>query len=334
MIDPRLPGLATATDDSAMAAFLALALGERWPRLRHVGHAVLKHTPGKHCVIEYRVELDGNGSGRLIGKLYREPRGAIRYGHLRSVHAHVGTNGHVGHPLGVPEPLAYIAELGMVLETAVPGTELSRLGVDADWTVAMRAVAENLAILHDLPSPAETRTMADHVHKLCRPRPHELIAAHPDFADVVGNILQALALVDAGTNGHSSLVHGDLGMGQILLSGARAYFVDLDGLCRSHAALDIANFLVSLRLKLGPLSAEPERVFIDRYRELRPGESLADLDAYQALAYLRRAVAGFRPAARPEARERGERLLAIANWIARAAMDAMPGPGIPQRGEP
>jgi hypothetical protein len=123
-------------------------------------------------------------------------------------------------------------------------------------------------------------------------------------------------------------------MGQILLSGARAYFVDLDGLCRSHAALDIANFLVSLRLKLGPMSAEPERVFIDRYRELRPGESLADLDAYQALAYLRRAVAGFRPTATPEARERGERLLAIANWIARAAMDAMPGTGIPQRWQP
>src|SRR5258705_3536490 len=118
----------------------------------------------------------------------------------------------------------------MVLETAVPGTELSRMGAETDWTVAMRAVAENLAILHDLPSSAETRTMADHVHKLCRPRPHELIAAHPDFADAVGNILQALALVDAGTNGHSSLVHGDLGMGQILLSGARAYFVDLDGL--------------------------------------------------------------------------------------------------------
>ena len=326
MIDPKLIGLARATDDGAMREILASALHDRRPRLSNLRHAVLKHSPGKRCVIEYWLELDGTGEERLIGKLYREPRGAARFGQLKLVHEHAAANGDGQPPLGVPEPLAYIAELGMVLERAVPGTELSRLGPEADWPGAVRAVADNLAILHGLPIAAEPKSLSDHVRKLCRPSPGELMAARPDLADSVENILQALALVDAGGGGRACLVHGDLGLGQVLLAGSRAYFVDLDGLCRSPAALDIANFLVSLRMRMGPSSAELERAFTECYLERRPGESLAELDAYQALAYLRRAAAAFRQGSGPGAHERGERLLAIGNWVARAAMDAAPDP--------
>jgi len=321
VIDPRLPGLETATDDGAMRAILSRALGPERPPLRAVRHSVLKHAPGKHSVIEYRIEREGEGSERVIGKLYREPRAALRFGQLQRVHDHAA---HGGRPdaLGVPEPLAHVAELGMVLLRAVPGTELSRLDADADWIGAVRAVADNLAHFHCLPVPADTRSMADHVRRFCRPSASELVAMRPHLANSVENVLRALALVDGAGAGAASLVHGDLGLGQVLLSGSRAYFVDLDGLCRSHPALDVANFLISLRLRLGPLSAEPERAFVARYRECRPREALAELDAYQALAYLRRAAAAFRPPASPEAEARGERLLAIANWIARAAMEA------------
>ena len=68
MIDPRLPGLETATDDGAMRAILSRALGPERPPLRAVRHSVLKHAPGKHCVIEYRIEREGEGSERVIGK--------------------------------------------------------------------------------------------------------------------------------------------------------------------------------------------------------------------------------------------------------------------------
>ena len=326
MNDLRLPGLARATDDAAMHAILARTLEPRRNALGTVRLSVLKHTPGRHCVIEYRLE-HGSGEERLIGKLYREPRGPIRFEQLRQVFACSGVNGDGWQPLGVPEPLAYVAELGMVLQRAVPGTELSRLDGGTDWPAAMRAVADNLARLHELPVPAESRRMHDHVRRLCRPSPQELVAARPDLADPVENILQAISIVDREPVARECLVHGDLGMGQVLLADGRAYFVDLDGLCRSDPALDVANFLVSLRLKLGSGSSEAERAFTERYLERRPLEPLAHLDPYQALAYLRRALAGFRPGASAFARDRGERLLAIGNWIARSAVDSLPRAG-------
>ena len=46
------------------------------PPAAGVRHAVLKHTPGKRCVIEYWIDLPGADEERIIGKVYRGQRGA------------------------------------------------------------------------------------------------------------------------------------------------------------------------------------------------------------------------------------------------------------------
>jgi hypothetical protein len=320
-LDAKLGTLALAVDDRAMCERFAATLDSGRPPVAGVRHAVLKHTAGKRCVIEYWVDIPGADEERLIGKVYRDQRGARVFDTLRRLHAAARAGGRMAPLFHMAEPLAYYDDLSMVVQTAVPGVELSRLGAETDWSSVVRAVADNLAVLHELPADVETRTLGDLVHKLCRPRPDELVALRPELGDAVENILQAVALAEAADPG-TSVVHGDLGLGQVLWYEGRAAFVDLDGACRSHAALDVANFLVSLRLRLGPLSPGPERAFTERYRERRPGESLARLDAFEALAYLRRAAAAFRKAAEdPDGFERAQRLLAIGNWIARAAMD-------------
>lgn len=319
MIDPKLAALDRAVDDEVMRERFAATLDSGRPPVAGVRHAVLKHTPGKRCVIEYWIDLPGRVEERLIGKVYRDQRGARVFKALRRLHA-AASGVPDRPPFLMAEPLVYYDDLGMLVQTAVPGVELSRLGADGDWVLAMRAVADNLAALHDLTVDVEPRTIAELTHKLCRPRPDELAVLQPDLADAVENVVQALALADAAGPG-ASVVHGDLGLGQVLYADGRAFFVDLDGLCRSHAALDVANFLVSLRLRLGPMSPEPERVFTERYLERRPAESLAWLDAFEALAYLRRAAAAFRKSSGLDGLERAKRLLAIGNWIARAAVD-------------
>ena len=323
MIDSKLAALDRAVDDEAMRERFAATLNSGRPPVAGVRHAVLKHTPGKRCVIEYWIDLPGTDEERIIGKVYRDQRGARVYQSLRRLHAAAAAGAQDRPRFLMAEPLVYYDDLGMLVQTAVPGMSLSHLGTDGDWTGAMRAVADNLAALHDLAVDAAPCTVAELAHKLCRPRPDELVALRPELADEVDNIVEALALVDT-TGPGDCVVHGDLGLGQILFDGERAFFVDLDGLCRSHPALDVANFLVSLRLRLGPMSPEPERVFTERYLERRPGESLAWRDAFEALAYLRRAAAAFRKSSDIDGFERAKRLLAIGNWIARTAVDARP----------
>jgi len=324
MIDSKLATLGLVVDDDAMRERFAATLNSGRPPAAGVRHAVLKHTPGKRCVIEYWIDLPGADEERIIGKVYRGQRGARVYQSLRSLHAAATEGARNGTRFHMAEPLAYYDDLGMVVQTALPGVELSQLPASGDWPGAMRAAADNLAALHELPAAAEPRTLAELTHKLCRPRPGELVTARPELADAVKNIVQAVALADAGGPG-MNLVHADFGLGQVLYADGRAAFVDLDGVCRSHAALDVANFLVSLRLKLGPLSPGPERIFRDRYLERRPQESLAMLSAFEALAYLRRGAAVFRKASDRDDVERAGRLLAIGNWIARAALDGRPG---------
>ena len=286
MIDIKLSALDRATNDDAMRKRFAASLDSGRPPVTGVRHSVLKHTPGKRCVLEYWIDAPGVPEERLIGKVYRDQRGVRVFEALRRLHeatrGNGNGNGHDRPSFHMAEPLAYYDDLGMIVQTALPGVVLSQLPASGDWPGAMRAVADNLAALHELPAAAEPRTLAELTHKLCRPRPGELVTARPELADAVKNIVQAVALADAAGPG-MSLVHGDFGLGQVLYADGRAAFVDLDGLCRSHAALDVANFLVSLRLKLGPLSPEPERIFFERYLERRPGESMATLGAFEAL---------------------------------------------------
>ena len=196
MNDPKLESLGLVVDDDAMRERFAATLNSGRPPVAGVRHAVLKHTPGKRCVIEYWIDLPGADEERIIGKVYRGQRGARVYRTLRSLHA-AATEARNGTRFHMAEPLAYYDDLGMFVQTAVPGLSLSNLGADGDWTGAMRAVADNLAALHDLAVDVEPATVADLTHKLCRPRPGELVALRPELADEVENILQALALVDA-----------------------------------------------------------------------------------------------------------------------------------------
>ena len=162
-LDPRLPALRTATDDGAMAVLLAGRLEpagrSEWGGRLEVRHRVLKHTPGKRCVLRYRLAASG-GSGParvLVGKLYRPPRGERIFALQAALWDAAGRLPPSAGGFGMPEPLAYLPELSMILQTAVPGWPLTGLSAASDWGVALRQSADNLACLHRLSPPGWDR---------------------------------------------------------------------------------------------------------------------------------------------------------------------------------
>ena len=306
MSDRKLPGLALALDHAIMRAQLAAVReGEPFSQVRH---RVLKYTPGKRCVIEYL--LDGNGeprsSQRLIGKIYRKERGEVIFKNLRQL----WQAGGAGVSFGMPEPLAYLPDMRMVLQRFVPGRQLSDFSERDDLSTAVRCVAENLAALHGLAvATGEKKSLADHIRKYCHPGPQALIEACPEAAPLVENILVGLAQ-EASLNGAPICpVHGDLNLAQIFITGDRAFFIDLDGFCFSHAALDVGNFLITLQVHFSGKSDELRRIFLERYLSRRSPPMVAGLRPYQALAYLRRAVICFRQQAGADWPSQARRLL-------------------------
>jgi aminoglycoside phosphotransferase (APT) family kinase protein len=89
-------------------------------------------------------------------------------------------------------------------------------------------------------------------------------------------------------------VHGDLGLDQIFATDERAFFIDFDGACLSHPALDLGNFLVALQVHFGAQSDLLVRVFLESYLAQQSPRMLTGLRTYQAFTYLRRATICFR----------------------------------------
>jgi hypothetical protein len=325
--DLKLPGLKQALDDEQMLAVLPEVLdchaNDGGPGFNRVTHQILKHKPGKHCVIQYWLGSNGNGENvkSFIGKLYRHNRGERNYANLLKLWNASRGNGSQQSWLGMSEPLAYLPDLGMVLQSVVPGRQLSGFSERDDLAHAVRCVAHNLSVLHGLRvDAAEKKTINDHIEKKCHPGPRVLMEACPELTPLVEGILNELAEREKYLQGVPPCpVHGDLGLSQIFISADRAFFIDFDGFCLSHAALDTSNFLIALKVHFAPQSEALTRVFLAAYLQRQSREMLAGQQIYQALIYLRRAMICFRLQAHEDWCQHTRQFLEAGNAALRAS---------------
>ena len=286
----------------------ALISGRTFSRVRP---HVLKHVPGKRCVIAYEL-FDGNEAcGRVIGKLYRKDRGRAIFENLQSVWRAAHAEGVSATTFAMPRPLAYYPETGMVLQQAAPGEALANIKNCDALLEAVQHTARNLAALHRLPLPQlARRSWQDHLNKYCHPGPQALVEALPAFEPLVHACLTRMA--EDGNLSQAPLcpLHGDLNLTQIFIAAERAYFIDFDGMCLSHAALDAGNFLVALKVHFGEKGEILRHVFLETYLSHAPAALLSGLRTYQAFAYFRRAMIGFRRQSQPDWREHVQEMLA------------------------
>lgn len=338
MNDHKLPELARALNNEEMRSLLSLHLARLKSPFGHTGrpeglfsgreicevrHLVLKHTPGKRCVIEYWLELSGKprsrrAGRRVIGKMYRFNRGEKIFANLRALWnaAHSQACPAKGGIFGMPQPLAYLPDLGMIIQDVVPGRQLSRFTAVHYLPQAVRRVASNLAALHGLTvSVSEKKDLNDHIKKYCHPGPEVLGDGCPELRPLVESILNGLDADKTLQAAPVCSVHGDLGLSQIFVNEDRAFFIDFDGFCLSHAALDLSNFLVALKVHFERESGALARFFFETYLKSQSPERLAGFRIYQALTYLRRAMICFRWKSGPEWRQQVRQLLETSNAI-------------------
>ena len=318
--DPKLPELNRAFDEKEMRGMLTAALQRntqtRIGEISRVRHEVLKYKPGKHCVIKYRLEWEGNDSTStcLIGKLYRNNRGEHLFRKFQNLWNASQDTQQQDNLFRMPFPIAYVSDLGMILQTEVSGLPLSSISPSEDWNGPVRSVGRNVAALHRLNvSTGEKKTMSDHIKKYCHPGPQVLIAECPDLAHLVEPILYGLETDTGLQNAPVYPVHGDLAPTQILILDDHAFFVDLDGFCLSHPVLDIANFMTALTVHLGARSEGLKKTFIGTYLQFHSPEMLTGLRTYQAFIYLRRAMIRFRLKATNDWRHQVRLLLKTGN---------------------
>lgn len=308
--DRKLPGLALAFDAETMRSRLAQFVAPQAER-NELRIKLLKHAPGKRCVIAYRWEAEHEAVPRLclLGKMYRKERGRAVYENMQQLwQAATRAN------FEMAEPLGYLPELGMVLQRFLTGRRLADFSASEDLPKAIHHTAVNLAALHSIAvSHSETRGIDEHLRKYCHPGPEVLLAACPESAQLVESLLAGLHADKTLALAPLVPVHGDLNLAQIFIKDERAWFIDFDGFCLSHAALDAGNFLVTLQVHFPQQYDALAQAFWSGYFKSRSPHTLSGLQTYQAFAYLRRAVICARAPEVPGWRQHVRKLLEAGN---------------------
>ena len=294
LADYKLPALYIALNDLLMEQVLnadrAFLNALQFVGSLSVEHELLKYAPGNRCVIAYYLRDSQTGQqAKVIGKLYRENRGQHIFQQMRQLWDARRRNR--GQAL-MAQPLHYVPSLGIILQQEVVGEPLDHLVVDSTFTAAIVSAGHTLAVLHETFVPGLTgrEEMAEHLEKYCQPAITKMGLATPELQPLLDGVVTELLTAVLPTDSPLSTVHNDLNLSHIYWQRGQTFLIDFDGLCLSHAALDLANFRVALRVRLGARGTMLGDQFLTAYLETRGIETVEGLATYEALAYLRQAV--------------------------------------------
>src|SRR5439155_10740027 len=105
-----------------------------------------RHKPGRRCLIEYTLASPEGSERVLLGKI-RAKGVDSRTFHLMQQLRIAGLDG-IHSMVGVPEPVAELADLNMWVQRKVSGTPAITALLSVDATTAARRIASSLHALH------------------------------------------------------------------------------------------------------------------------------------------------------------------------------------------
>jgi hypothetical protein len=263
--EQALPILPQLTDPEESRVLLERSISAGSPAYRDIRiqacqPTVLNYKPGSRCTIRYDLGYADADSGKgwptiAIAKVYRAQKGEQAYGGMVALwHSPLSSS----QVVGIAEPLAYIPELKLLVQTALGEEqtleELLRATLPNDDPAAyrrlegfVRATAVGLAELHlSGARTSESTTWDDRITTI--PEAIERIAAvAPDVAEAVQPLFERLQQ-RAASYPADPLVpsHGTFDSDQVLIAQERIGFIDFDSFCMAEPALDVGHFRAAI----------------------------------------------------------------------------------------
>lgn len=271
--DPALPQLRSLLDRQRMAGELERVVYSE--PVEVAGAEVARHKPGRRAIVRYDLRVGGEGDARrerLYGKTFASERGPRVYEAIRAI----TTARACGPEVSLPEPVAYLAALKLLLQREVRGEPIAPLLLEGNVGVAVR-IADALYALHS--SGLDLRRRHDLIKEVgpLEDRVERLSAAFPQLAALARACLRAVWERSGAVAGwRYRPVHRDFYHDQVLVGAHGLSVLDFDDAAMSEPAVDVANFLAHLRLlslqrRSGPESIAPvAAAFLDRYGDLDP----------------------------------------------------------------
>jgi aminoglycoside phosphotransferase (APT) family kinase protein len=178
-------------------------------------------------------------------------------------------------PPGLPQPLDYIPDPGILISENVEGSPLARTPHISEKDA--RTTIELLAALHDCDARPQSRRTSRGIVRSARRKADRIAQLAPQYAEAARSLADAIA---AQRVSDTELVpsHGDFSPRNVLVSSDRFVLIDWDRLQLADPARDVVYFGISTwlpRLRRGRL---PNRDLLEEaiqgYTAFRPSAKL------------------------------------------------------------
>lgn len=300
VLDSKMPFLRRALDPKEAECALRRMLQSttnREEEIRLLGMRVLRHKPGRRCLVQYDVGIrDGDrpwkrmsllGKARARGldtKTYRLYE-ALRRAGLRS-----GGSGRVA----IPRPLGVIPEFQMWFQQKVQGAPATGLLERAGGVLLACRIAEAIHRLHQAGISAGRRHRIADELRILRERLACVVNERPSWKGRIDRLLEACQRLGGSIRGSEMVgIHRDFYPDQVIVDGARLYLVDLDLYAEGDPALDIGNFVAHLKEQALRLTGNPhaladcEEALVQRFLALSGRTDRFSVEAYVTLTLAR-----------------------------------------------
>lgn len=287
----KLRTLRTALNPKQMQRVLTPLVGQPTQHIDRLNATVLQHR-NKRCVIRYQMVMTDGTAVNIIGKVYQQRNaGQPVYDHMQDLWDN-GFNREASDHVYIPQPVAYLPELSMLLQEEIPGRTIKDHIRQEGSPSYMRQLAKGLVKLHtcqiDLGEPFR---IEDHLMR-CHPKFQVLRLACPHLKDDINYLVQTARHIEPQISLDTfTPIHGDFHLSQVHVQGKQSWLLDFDPLSFGDPAADLGNVLVLLKGKSNKWGNVPLLIdaFLDEYFSVMDSSIAKRIPLYEALTYLRRA---------------------------------------------
>ena len=295
--DLSMPGLPTACDAKSMWHLLSSLhggfAGER-RRIQRLHVERVRYTPEISAILRYEMDEPDNVKSAIYGKVQPGQRG-LRTFQLEETlwQAAIESDG----LLRIPRPLAFVHELGVLLEGAVPGQPVKGDRESKEFYGVGTAAAEAIAVVHETGLEPDERIFVEKELERLDSVAEQFIYVDPKAHFLMSELL--LHLRDRLEKTHEEEVlptHADLKYDQFMYDDGIYSLIDFDYFALAETSYDLAKFCAYV-IPSAPRGWEDSvaaeavrRNFINRYRELRPHATLDRFQIYEAVILALRAM--------------------------------------------
>jgi aminoglycoside phosphotransferase (APT) family kinase protein len=246
--DDGIPTLECVLDPSALRRHVFPLLPQPWGEVSSFQIQVLQHHQGRRCTVNIILQT-ADGHHEVVGKIYAEDRADVYRAMKEISRSGFGPE----KELSIPQPLAYVPELHLLLQEKVTGqsvTEIFIKGSERERVAAAERCARWLARFHlqgprsDTPFVISRELMELWARRLVK---RAGLQAKP-LADKAKLLVERLARTAAALQ-HAEMCagHGGYYHSQIISTQNRTVTFDWDNHCVADPSRDVARFIFMLQ---------------------------------------------------------------------------------------